>query len=71
MPGRDGTGPKGKGPMTGICSGSCILRIPDNTDEQINGWSHLAGIGKMKGRYSTCRVVMEQDQLGLAPGQAG
>ncbi len=43
MPGRDGTGPTGKGPMTGKCSGSCILRIPDNPDETIRGFAGEAG----------------------------
>ena len=43
MPGRDGTGPTGKGPMTGTCSGSCILRIPDNQDEPIQGFAGEAG----------------------------
>ncbi len=43
MPGRDGTGPTGKGPMTGKCSGSCILRIPDNQDEPIQGFAGEAG----------------------------
>jgi hypothetical protein len=32
MPKSDGTGPNGKGPMTGRGSGSCI--IPLNTNEQ-------------------------------------
>jgi hypothetical protein len=32
MPERDGTGPKGKGPMTGRGSGQCV--IPLNTAEE-------------------------------------
>ena len=43
MPGRDGSRPMGKGPMTGKCSGSCILRIPDNSDEPIHGFAGEAG----------------------------
>jgi hypothetical protein len=43
MPGRDGTGPVGKGPLTGTCSGSCILKIPDNPDELILGLAGEAG----------------------------
>lgn len=43
MPGRDGTGPTGKGLMTGKCSGSCILSIPDNQDEPIQGFAGEAG----------------------------
>lgn len=43
MPGRDGTGPTGKGPMTGACWGSCILSIPDSPDEPIRGFAGEAG----------------------------
>lgn len=43
MPGRDGTGPTGKGPMTGAGSGKCMLRIPDNQDEPIRGFAGEAG----------------------------
>ncbi len=43
MPDRDGTGPAGKGPMTGKLSGSCVLRIPDNRDEPIHGFAGEAG----------------------------
>ncbi len=43
MPGRDGTGPAGKGPMTGACSGSCILSISDDPDEPIRGIAGKAG----------------------------
>ena len=32
MPNKDGTGPEGKGPMTGYSSGSCI--IPLNSKEE-------------------------------------
>ncbi len=43
MPGRDGTGPAGNGPMTGKGSGSCILSIPDNLNEAIRGFAGNAG----------------------------
>ena len=43
MPDRDGTGPTGKGPLTGKGSGSCILRIPDNQDEPIQGFAGETG----------------------------
>ncbi len=32
MPKKDGTGPIGRGPMTGCCSGKCI--VPLNTPEE-------------------------------------
>lgn len=43
MPNRDGTGPRGKGPMTGKCSGNCMVRIPDNQDEPIRGFAGKRG----------------------------
>lgn len=43
MPGRDGTGPVGKGPMTGARSGSCMLSIPDSPDEPIKGFAGETG----------------------------
>ncbi len=43
MPDRDGTGPVGKGPLTGKSSGSCILRIPDGEDEPIQGFAGETG----------------------------
>ena len=43
MPDRDGTGPTGKGPLTGKSSGSCILRIPDSQDEPIQGFAGEPG----------------------------
>jgi len=32
MPGFDGTGPRGLGPMTGGGEGLCILKLPDRPD---------------------------------------
>ena len=43
MPDRDGTGPTGKGPLTGKSLGSCILRIPDSQDEPIQGFAGESG----------------------------
>ena len=43
MPGFDGTGPTGKGPMTGNRSGSCMLTITDDRDEPIRGFAGEAG----------------------------
>lgn len=43
MPNRDGTGPVGKGPLTGGRQGSCMLRIPDRHDEPVQGFAGKAG----------------------------
>jgi hypothetical protein len=33
MPNRDGTGPEGKGPMTGRGMGDCVIRITSSKQE--------------------------------------
>jgi hypothetical protein len=33
MPNRDGTGPEGKGPMTGRGMGNCVIRITSSKQE--------------------------------------
>lgn len=43
MPGFDGTGPRGKGPMTGKAQGYCLLNIPDNDAESKTGFAGLQG----------------------------
>jgi len=43
MPGFDGTGPRGQGPMTGKAGGFCLLSIPDSSDEPQSGFVGLAG----------------------------
>lgn len=40
MPGFDGTGPKGSGPMTGNAGGYCLLKVPSAPGEPMLG---LAG----------------------------
>ncbi len=43
MPKRDGTGPRGLGPMTGRMLGCCILKIPDTPEEPITGFAGETG----------------------------
>jgi len=43
MPGRDGTGPKGRGPMTGRAGGYCMLKLPGSSDEPICGFAGHSG----------------------------
>ncbi len=51
MPGFDGTGPQGRGPMTGRAMGYCILKqsqnepLVDLTGLQGKQISHAAGLG--------------------------
>lgn len=43
MPGHDGTGPKGLGPMTGRGGGYCLLKIPRIPGEPKTGFVGLSG----------------------------
>ncbi len=43
MPGFDGTGPLGQGPMTGQGRGFCILRSSENSTGQLQGFAGLQG----------------------------
>jgi hypothetical protein len=43
MPGYDGTGPRGEGPMTGKGNGYCIMRLPDDPREPCRGLTGLTG----------------------------
>ena len=43
MPGLDGTGPKGYGPITGRGRGFCILKMPYTATEPITGFVGLSG----------------------------
>ena len=42
MPGFDGTGPRGYGPITGGGRGFCILKMPDTANEPITGFAGLS-----------------------------
>jgi hypothetical protein len=43
MPGFDGTGPRGRGPMTGGGRGYCVLRLPRSANEPVEGFAGAAG----------------------------
>jgi len=43
MPGYDGTGPRGLGPMTGGGGGFCVLKLPGASDEPLAGFVGWAG----------------------------
>lgn len=44
MPGFDGTGPQGKGPMTGKGMGFCVLKESQNTPGQTEGLMGMQGM---------------------------
>jgi len=43
MPGFDGTGPQGRGPMSGNAGGYCLINMPDEPNEPRTGFAGLAG----------------------------
>jgi hypothetical protein len=43
MPRFDGTGPKGRGPMSGSGRGFCLMRMPETPGEAATGFAGLAG----------------------------
>jgi hypothetical protein len=43
MPGYDGTGPRGRGPMTGKGDGYCVLEIPEDPCQLRTGLVGLSG----------------------------
>lgn len=44
MPGFDGTGPKGSGPMTGGARGYCVLKVPESPEEPMTGLAGKDGV---------------------------
>lgn len=44
MPGFDGTGPSGKGPMSGQARGFCVLRSSETKPYQLHGFAGLQGV---------------------------
>jgi hypothetical protein len=43
MPGFDGTGPQGRGPMTGRARGYCVLRESNNEPIHLHGFAGVQG----------------------------
>lgn len=43
MPGFDGTGPRGQGPMSGRGEGYCAMRLPDEPGRPAYGYAGLQG----------------------------
>lgn len=44
MPGYDGTGPRGKGPMTGKGAGYCVLKFPRAEHKPVEGFAGRLGL---------------------------
>jgi hypothetical protein len=64
MPGYDGTGPKGRGPMTGGGRGYCVLKMPSAPDEAPSGFAGFSA------RPVTIGVVFGGNKLEALRAQA-
>jgi len=62
MPGLDGTGPRGIGPMTGWGRGLCILKLPDGSGAPLTGVAGLGArpVGSQSGLRVDVALVREQ-----------
>jgi hypothetical protein len=60
MPGFDGRGPLGLGPMTGRAGGYCVLKVPDTPGEPQSGFAGLAG-----NEVTICNDSRNEDLAGL------
>jgi len=74
MPGGDGTGPAGQGPMTGRAAGPCAgYEVPGGYANPIPGWAGFWGFGRGRGwrnRYYATGLAGWQRAAGWAPGGA-
>ena len=70
MPGFDGTGPRGQGPMTGGGRGFCVLKVPPTPAEPISGvagstgWS-VFGATEAKAELTRLRLQAQNIEMGL------
>jgi len=62
MPGYDGTGPRGRGPMTGKGRGFCLLKISGGPDEPLSGFAGRSGLPV---RFRLDRLGMDSVSLSL------
>ena len=58
MPGLDGKGPRGIGPMTGRCRGECMLKIPRASSEPVTGYAGRAGLPVRISREGARKEIM-------------
>ena len=73
MPGFDGTGPLGQGPMTGRGQGFCVLTKSEENPDQIKGFAGLQGlpVGQIHGNYENSGKEVINMPFGDGTGPAG
>ena len=73
MPGFDGTGPLGQGPMTGRGQGFCVLTTSKENPGQVKGFAGLQSvpIGQINGNFENTEKEVINMPLGDRTGPAG
>ena len=73
MPGFDGTGPLGQGPMTGRALGFCVLTTSEKNPGQVKGFAGLQSvpIGQINGNFENTGKEMINMPFGDGTGPAG
>ena len=71
MPGFDGTGPLGQGPMTGKGQGFCVLTSSKGNQSQVKGIAGLQGrpIGQEIGNFENTKKKVINMPFGDGTGQ--
>jgi len=68
MPGFDGTGPLGKGPMTGRALGYCVLKEPVDQTDRPGGVASIDSVPVDNGSVSQANLEKEVIQMPLGDG---
>ena len=68
MPGFDGTGPQGKGPLTGRGLGYCVLRESGGSPAQIEGWAGIDGTPVASANLESAKQQKEVIQMPFGDG---
>ena len=73
MPGFDGTGPLGQGPMTGRGLGFCVLKTSGENPGQVKGFAGLQAVpvGQIKGNFENTGKEVINMPFGDGTGPAG
>ena len=73
MPGFDGTGPLGRGPMTGRGQGFCVLKTSEENPGQAKGFAGLQSVpvGQINGNSENTEKEVISMPLGNGTGPAG
>lgn len=65
MPGYDGTGPRGEGPLTGRGDGYCVIELPKDPEQTATGFLGLDG-APTKIQADPCRPSQTRSSAQLA-----